>query len=189
MSRKTIIIILAVVGVLCLCAVIVGIIAIGQVGNLISRTVSLDPTKASETARSITDYTLPKGYKESFSMSLMGMAMAGFSSQDESTYIWLFQAPASANLNQDQMEQQMKQLGSQQTGQSYNLQKIGTQPATIRGQSTELSIYEGTSNKGTDVREVIGVFEGKNGPAILMVVGPKNSWDEAAINSFISSMR
>jgi hypothetical protein len=188
-NRKTLIITLVIVGVLCLCCGGVGIVLATQAGRLVSQTVSLDPVKSEQVAQAITDYTLPPNYKPAFSMSLLGISMASFASGDDSTFIILYQLPATSGLSQEQMEEQMRKAFSQQMNQNYQLEKTGTLPVTIRGKQTELGVYEGTNSDSVRVRQLIGVFEGKNGTAFLMITGNIDSWDQASINKFISSMR
>ncbi len=189
MNRKTLIIILVVVGVICLCAAIAGIVLVTQAGRLIGQTVSTDAEKTSQVAQTITDYKLPPNYKESFSMSLMGIAMAAFTTDKSDTFIMLFQFPPNTNMSQQQMEEQLRQMGSQQTGETYTLEKVGTLPTKIRGNPEELGVYEGSNQSGTKVRQLIGVFKGKGGTAFLMVTGSIESWDQPSINAFIASMR
>lgn len=189
MNRKTLIIILAVVGGLCLCAVVAGVVLFAQAGRMVNQAVSSDPAKAAEAARAITDYELPPGYSDSFSLDLFGVKMVGFTGKDADSFIMLFQFPPNAGLSQDQMEQQMRQMYQNQTGQNLNMEKVGTQKVTIRGQATELSIFEGTGENGVRIRQLLGVFEGKGGMAFLMVTGRVNTWDQAAVDSFIRSMR
>jgi hypothetical protein len=190
MNRKTlIIIIIAIAGVCCLCSAIFGILMVSRATSMIGQTISVDPQKTGQVARSITDYKLPANYQEAFSMSLLGVSMAGFSSKDNATMIMLFQFPQNSGLSQQQMEEQMRQMWSQQNRESYNIQKVGTIPTTIRGKPVEMSVYEGTSSNGKKVRQLIGLFEGKNGTALLMVAGDIDQWDQRSVNAFIASMR
>jgi hypothetical protein len=164
-------------------------VLVTQAGRFIGQTVSTDSEKTGQVAQEITDYTLPANYQESFSMSLLGISMAGFTSGDEDTFIMLFQFPPNASMSQEQMEEQLRQMGSQQTGQTYTLEKVGTLPRTIRGNPTEIGVYEGSNQSGTKVRQLIGVFEGKNGTAFLMVTGSIANWDQRSIDAFIASMK
>jgi hypothetical protein len=189
MNRKTVLIIVGIVAALCCCVVVAGVIVFTQAGKFISQTVSMDPTKTEDTARTITDYTLPNGYKAGFSMSLAGVAMAAFTSQDDTQTIMLFQAPAASGMTAQQMEEQMRQAQERQSGQNYQLKAVGTQTAYIRGESTEFTIYEGENKSGIKVREIVGAFNGKGGTAILMVVGPVSSWNQDEVDSFIKSLR
>lgn len=189
MNKKTIIIIVGVLAVICLCIAGVGLFAINRAGKLIGQSTSTDPVKVSQTASQIADYTLPAGYKEAFAMSILNVTMAGFTREDTGMTIFLFQMPANAGLSSEQMQKQMQQALENQTGKRYNLNYIGSQTATIRGQATELMIYEGTTDQGEAVRQMMGFFEGKNGTAWLMVTGNPDSWDQAGVNAFIQSLR
>jgi hypothetical protein len=189
LNRKTLLIIGIIVAVLCICSVIAGAILLTQAGKLISQTISTDPAKIESSAQRITDYTLPEGYKETFGMDMFGVSMVGFSSVDNQQAIMLFQAPDTGEANREQLEQQMRQLGEQQMGQEYTLEKVDEVPVVIRGQETTLVIYEGTSKQGVEVRQEVAVFQGNNGLAFFMSVGPKSSWDTVAVNDFLNSMR
>jgi len=189
MSRKTLMIIFIILAVLCICSIIVGAVLITQAGKLVSQTISTDPAGIRSSADSITTYTLPSGYKETFGMSLFGVTMVGFSSADEQQMIMLFQTPDTGDVDQAQLEEQMRQLSEQQTGQQYNLVKVDEVPVIIRGKETQMIVYEGTSDQGVAVRQVIAVFDGNGGTAFFMAVGPTSSWDEVAINDFLQSLR
>lgn len=189
MNRKWLIIILGAVAVLCICVVVGGLVTVGAAGYFMSRTTSTDPAKAATEARGIADYTLPPGVSERFSMNLLGITMVGFSTSDQHMTFFMFQAPASAQLDKNQLEQQMKRLGEQQSGQTYNLHQVGTQKAVIRGRPSELIIYEGESSNNVAYRQIVGTFEGKGGMAWIMIGGEIDTWDQATADSFISSLK
>ena len=189
MNKKTLIIILAIVGVLCLCAVIAGIIIFTQAGKLVSENVSTSPEDVQSSAAAITEYTLPAGYTETFGMELFGVSMVGFSSSDNKQTLMMYQFPASEGMDSEQLAEQMRQMSESQTGQISNLQQVDSYPVVIRGQETEMIVYEGTSSDGDKIREVMAVFEGNGGTAFFMAVGPQNSWDQAAIDQFVGSLR
>lgn len=189
MNRKTILIIVGVLAVVCLCIAGVGIIALNRAGKLISQSASTDPVKIAQTASQIADYTLPQGYKEAFAMSFLNITMAGFTNESQGMTIFLFQMPAEAGLSSEQMREQMQQAIEAQTGKRYNLEYVGSQNVTIRGQATELLTYEGTTDQGEAVRQMMGLFDGKNGTAWLMIIGKPNAWDQAGVDAFIRSLR
>ena len=52
-----------------------------------------------------------------------------------------------------------------------------------------LTIYEGVDKNGVAVREVvIGLFESKTGPAMLIFIGSIPSWNQTEIDTFIQSI-
>ncbi|NJN55933.1 MAG: hypothetical protein HC804_15015 [Anaerolineae bacterium] len=61
--------------------------------------------------------------------------------------------------------------------------------AGLSGQEVALGTYEGTDENGTGFRQILGVFEAKSGsPAMLMIMGPSDNWDEGGISQFIDSL-
>ncbi len=190
MSRETKIILAVVIGLVVICACIGGgvVLMLARGGQILSNATSTQPQDVSAVAGKIADYTLPAGYKEAMSMSLLGVSMAGFSSDDDQTFIFLFQVPK-GTISPDQFRQQVEQMAQNQLGSDYTLQPAGTQQATIRGQSVELQMYIGTRSSGESIRQMMGAFEGKGGPAWLMVFGPANAWDQAAVDAFIASLK
>jgi hypothetical protein len=52
-----------------------------------------------------------------------------------------------------------------------------------------LTVREGTTRRGERLRQVTGFFQGKEGPAVLMVTGEAASWDETTVDGFIASIR
>ena len=189
MNRKVILIVVGVVAVLCICGVGGTLLLFNRAQQVISNTTSNDPEIVSAVAEDIVDYELPSSYTQSVSMSLLGVTMAGFTTQDEHNAILLFQIPPNNQINAEQFRQQMNEMAEKQTGESYSLDQTGTRQVTIRGQMVEMLIYEGTSSSGMVFRQMMGSFEGKNGPAWLMIIAPVNSWDQVSLDEFFDSIR
>jgi hypothetical protein len=190
-------IVLGVVAVVLLigCAGVLGVTFLGA--RMLGQ--AMDPAQVEEVAHQITDYTLPAGYKPIMGLPIMGVKMVMFGPSDMAVtsgsniaepgagmVIMLMQAPAGADA--DAMREQMSQrMGSQAGG--GNLTPTGTMDATIRGEAVKLQVSEGASRTGQQLRAVSGAFEGKGGPAMLMIMGNPESWDDAAVQSFLSSMK
>jgi hypothetical protein len=165
--------------------------------RVVSQAVTDDPAKAATLGHEIVDYSLPDGYRELGGMNALVFQMVFIgtgSKTGDSMFIMLMQIPAEANMDQEEMQRQMTQA-MQQQGQGRNLQThvVGTQTATIKGQPVTLTVSEGTVTEGNDAgtvfRQVIGVFPGKNGTAMLMVMGKKDTWDQATLDSFLASIK
>jgi hypothetical protein len=197
MSRgvKITLIVVAVLLVLC-CAGGAAVFLIGGpiLGRAVSRTFVQDPAQAAKTGHEIVDYTLPPGYREMFAMNMVGIKMVAIAPQEQSgnaMVLMLMQFPAGSNLSQEDMERQMQQAWSQQ-GQrgSVQMQVVGTQKVTIRGQTVTLTISEGSSGTSSaTMRQAVGVFAGNNGLVMLMAMGDKYRWDQAALDEFLASIR
>ena len=59
---------------------------------------------------------------------------------------------------------------------------------TIRGEEVDVTTFEGTDERGFVLRQIITTFPGKDGTALLMIMGAAQTWDEAEIDQFIESI-
>ena len=166
----------------CCGTVLVAGLVFWQAGKKIQEGVSADPEAAAEAAHKIIDYDLPEGYQEQMAMeivfySFVVIAPEGSSGMSNGPVFMLAQFQ-SGMVNQEQMEQQLRQSLEQQSshpGLSMELVKMEEQ--TIRGEQTQVATYEGTDENGNVLRQVITSFPGKDGTAMLMIMGPAELWD------------
>jgi hypothetical protein len=165
--------------------------------RVVSQAFTDDPAKAATLAHEIVDYSLPDGYREQggINAAIFKMVFIGPTSMNQdSMFIILMQIPAGANMSPEEMQRQITQT-MQQQGQGRNIQthEVGTQTATIKGQPVTLTVSEGTVTEGSEAgsvfRQVIGVFPAKEGTAMLMVMGNKDTWDQAALDNFLASIK
>ena len=198
MSRNTkiVLIVVVVLLLLCCCVGVGGIIALRAGGSLLGQVVSQGmsvtekPEEVTQIARHMVDYNLPPGYQAEFGMNLFGFDMAAFGPADHSTTIMLMQFPAGLELNQADMERQMQQALQRQIGQQeLNLTVVDQITTTIRDQSVSLTVQEGTAGDGQPIRQISGIFQGKQGVVMLLVVGNQDTWNQQAIDTFIASLR
>jgi hypothetical protein len=101
----------------------------------------------------------------------------------------LMQFPNAMQGNQAEMQQQMEEAFSQQTGQTgWELSFTGTDEVVINGETVVLTIMEGSGESEETIRQVMGTFPAKNGEqAMVMVVGPISGWDADAYEQFFNS--
>ncbi len=186
---------LVVVGVLLvLCCI--GAAAVALIGGrFASQAFSTDPAKASQTGHEIADYALPAGYQEQGSMNIAGVkfvviAQHAQSQAGDQMVFMLMQFPSSMNLSQEEMQRQMDQaIQKQFQSGNQQMEVVGTEDVTIKGQPVTLTVSEGKGSSGTVHRQVTGVFSGKGGLAMFMAIGAKDTWDQATISQFLASIR
>jgi hypothetical protein len=191
-------IVLAVVGVVVLVGCL-GVLAVGFMGARFAQQ-AIDPAKARAVAAQIADYELPAGYREIMGLDFVGtkMVMVGPEGMMTATssngvpqgmVIMLSQLPPGSG-SAEQMQAQMVAAMGQRGGLGSATMKPGEKvDATIRGQPVTLLRSEGTAKDGTAVRMLSGAFEGKGGPAMLIVFGGTDHWDDAQVTAFLESMR
>lgn len=188
-NTKIVIAVVVVLALLCICGCAAAFFFLQSAGQFLERSAVTNPAEVATIGDSIADYQLPPGYSEQFGMNLFGFSIVGFTDQTEQMLIMLMQFPEFAGLSQEEMEQQMRKSVQQQAGiGDAQLEPVDQTTATIRDQNVQLTISEGTDSNGRSVRQVTGVFQGRGGPTLLMIMGPIDGWDQAAVDSFLASL-
>jgi hypothetical protein len=176
----------------CLCAIVVAGFLFMQVGRQFQEGIKTDPEAASEAAHAIVDYELPPGYQEQMAMNFLvySFVMIGPESPGTTTGPLIMLAQFDPmGTSQEQMEQQIRQSFEQQSGRrGMDLKLVKVENLTIRGEEVEVTTYEGTDESGSLIRQLITSFPGKDGTAMLMVMGPAQGWDQDVIDDFITSI-
>jgi hypothetical protein len=177
----------------CLCSALVGYLVFRRIGQQVQEGLKTDPESAARAGHAIADYELPPGYQEQGSMDILFYSFviiapegAGLSN-DPMIMLAQFTQPG---MDRKQMEQQMRQSFEQQMGQGgANMQVVEVKKMVIRGEEVEVTIFEGSDQNGNVVRQLITTFPGKDGTAMLMIMGPAQAWDQNLIDDFIESLR
>lgn len=194
MSRNTkiVLIVAGALVLLCLCAsgafLAFGAWTAGQAEKVIGQSFTSEPAEVNAIAGTIADFELPPGYEPDYGMQVLSFALVGYAPGDTRGHIMLIQFPSGTNLDRAAMERQLRQAT---TGQNYTwldetMQVVEQETATIRGQQVTLSVSEGETGS---YRQVSSVFQGKGGPALLLIAAPTDAWDQAEVDAFIASMR
>jgi hypothetical protein len=191
MSRglRVALVVLAIALFLC-CVAGLGLTLLGT--RLVGRAFITNPERVHSIGGQIADYEVPAGYKEMFAMN-MGVKMVALgsgSSTSDFMMIILMQFPGGMEISQQEMERQIEQALAHQMGfGSADMEVVGHQETTIKGESVTLTVREGTASYGEQLRQVTGVFPGKSGPTILMIAGEVAAWDDKTVDEFIASIR
>ena len=177
----------------CCGAVLVASLVFWQAGKKLQEGMKTDPEAAAEAAHQIADYDLPEGYQEQVAMDIMfySFVMIGPKAPSGSVNGPVFMlAQFQAGVNQEQMEEQLRQSLEQQAGnRGLNMSLVSVEEKTIRGEETQVATYEGSDENGFVMRQVITSFPGKHGTAMLMIMGPAELWDQDMVDAFIESIR
>lgn len=184
--------VLLVVGGLALVALIVcgvlGLIGWRAANQAVQELTVTDPEKIAVIAADLADYRLPAGYTQ------MGMNLFGFYSgifaTDGQTMIMMMLLPTSETMSQEEFRRQLEPvMESRSNSSGIQWQVLGQWPATIRGEEVDFVLSEGTDSNGKSYRLLSGIFTGNQGPVMLMIMGPKQGWDQKAVESFLKSIK
>ena len=178
----------------CLCAVGVAVLVFMRMGQQFKEGVKTDPQAASEAAHAIADYELPPGYEEKiamdffvYTMVMMGPEASTTPSSAARPMIMLAQFQVATN--QQQMEEQMRRSFEQQSGwRGLKMKVVDVKKMTLRGKEVDVTTFEGTDDNGFVMRQVLATFPGKDGTALLMIMGPAQTWDKEELDQFVESI-
>lgn len=146
----------------------------------------------SEVAESMLTYNLPAGFAEEGGMDILGMKTVMITSNDTAgSMIMLMQFPNSLTGDEASMQQQMEDsFSTQSRSQNVDFELVSSESKTINDTPATLSFYEGTTETGEKIRQVIGIFETKDGnTGMLMIVSPIDGWEETGLEQFLESLR
>ncbi len=159
-------------------------------GGLAGCSIRSDAQHVNTAAAKIAEFSLPAGYASEATAEVGGYLYVSYAPGDGHSHIILVQAPQNADVDQATLEKYIQQAGQ---NRGYNRQTrtqvVGQKQATVRGQTITFVINEGTNSDGQAYRSMTGSFQGKGGAALLSIESPIGSWNQAAVDQFIASIR
>jgi len=185
-TTNTILIMIGAIILLCGCGTAIifgaGLWSFGRFVNWDEQNVSEGPE--------IVDYEIPDGFGSPYSAHLGDMTIVSYTSQDEKSQILLAQFPEGTSINSDELLRQMSEATHDPTSVWHNTKMtlVEEMPVTIREQECTLSISEGISADGITYRSATVDFEGRGGPAAVLIVSTADEWDIEMVQTFIASI-
>ncbi|HEY3475229.1 MAG TPA: hypothetical protein VGK56_11510 [Anaerolineales bacterium] len=146
-----------------------------------------NPEDVSSAAAEIADFEPPAGYDSEFTASLLGYTVAAYNPGDGHSHLYLIQSDKESDA--EKLEQMLAELVPGSSDPNTRLTVIENRVATVRGQEVTLIISDGISSDGDAYRQVTAAFQGKGGPALLVLSEPIERWDQSAVDTFIASIK
>ena len=146
-----------------------------------------NPEDVSSAASEIADFEPPSGYSSEFTASLLGYTVAAYNPGDGHSHLYLIQSDNESDA--EKLEQMLSELVPGSRDPNTRLTVIENRAATIRGQEVTLVISDGVNSDGDSYRQITAAFEGKGGPALLVLSEPIERWDQSAVDAFITSIK
>jgi hypothetical protein len=181
---------IGIVGVLCIGACGVAFLVLRQAGTQLGQSIKSDPTGVAQVGSRIADFDLPPGYVQGSGMSILmyDFVMYQPAENSDGMAIVLMQFRTGTAYSTEQMQKAMQQ----QSGRgSVSMKVVSTYQTPIRGQASTVVIQDSstTDQTGFVLRELMTSFQGKGGFVMLMMSGPKDTWDQNTADQFIASIR
>jgi hypothetical protein len=149
--------------------------------------MSSSADKVANAASAIADFEPPAGYSSDFTATLMGYTVAAYNPGDGHSHLYLVQSEEESDA--EKLAQMLAELVPGSSDPNTRLTVIENRPVTLRGQETTLVISDGVDSQGETYRQVTAAFQGKGGPALLVLSEPIESWDQSEVDAFIASIQ
>jgi hypothetical protein len=194
-TTKTVLIIVGSVLFLCACGASVlfaaGLWSLRTIGRVAESSTSRDLPEVANMLSEVAVITLPDGFGSPYGIHIGDITSVGFASQSKNTHILITQFPQGTVVDTKEMLKLIRDYSTNPDNpwDTSTTRVIEGKPVTIRGQETYLEISEGTSSDGTSYRVATAPFQGKRGPALLMIAGPLDEWDMEMVDTFIASIQ
>jgi hypothetical protein len=193
MKNRNLLIGIGAVAALCICAAVVSALVLREAGSRVMKTLKRDPAEVSKVGEQIADYSVPDGYEQQMAMSLLSykFVVIGRASGQWGMLIMLaqFEGTGMQASDQEAFEEQMQRSFEQQSGRrGINMRVVEVKQMPIRGEEATVKVSEGTDQSGITLRQLMTVFPGKEGVAMVMIEGSENEWDQEVVDEFLQSI-
>ena len=149
--------------------------------------LNADSEKIANAASQLADFDVPDGYVAEFTADLAGYTMVAYNPGDGHSHLYLIQ---SENAEDSQkLAEILADMAPGSSNRNTRLTVIENREATIRGEAATLVTSDGTNSEGAYYRQITVAFQGKGGPALLVLSEPTGSWDQATVDTLIASIK
>jgi hypothetical protein len=148
--------------------------------------INSNPEDVFSAASDIADFEPPAGYTSEFTASLLGYTVAAYSPGDGHSHLYLIQSDKESDA--EKLEQMLAELVPGSSDPNTRLTVIENRAVTLRGQEVTMVISDGINHGGDTYRQATVAFQGKGGPALLVLSEPTNRWDQSAVDAFLASI-
>jgi hypothetical protein len=148
--------------------------------------INTNTEKVVDAAAEIADFDLPAGYQPEFSASLEGYILVSYNPGDGHSHLYLIQSEKESDG--EKLASMVEQIAPGSYDPQTRMKVIETRLVTVRGQEETLVISEGVTSEGETYRQVTVTFQGKGGPALLMLSEPVTRWNQESVDAFIASI-
>jgi len=146
-----------------------------------------DVQHVTKLASKIADFDLPVAYTPEFSAEMAGYTLAAYKGASDPSHLYLIQSGKASDG--EELERMLTQLAPGASDPNTRMTVVENRPATIRGQDVTLVISDGTNSEGESYRQITAAFQGKGGPALLVLSESTENWDQSAVEAFIASIQ
>lgn len=150
-------------------------------------TINANSDDIAKAASGIAEFALPANYVPEFTAQLGSYTAVAYNPGDGHSHLYLIQSDKEAD--REKLAQTLTDLMPGSSDPNTRLTVIENRASTIRGEAATVVISDGVNHDGNTYRQVTVAFQGKGGPALLVLSEPSESWDQSAVDALLASIR
>ena len=146
-----------------------------------------DSEHVAELASKIADFELPEGYISEFSAEMAGYTLVTYKGTSDPSHLYLIQSQKEADG--EELERMLTQLAPGSRDSDTRMTVIENRPVIVRGQEVTLIISDGVNHEGDPYRQATVAFQGKGGPALVVLSDSLDLWNDETVEAFLASIQ
>lgn len=146
-----------------------------------------DSQHVTKLASKIADFDLPSSFAPEFTAEMLGYTLAAYKGASGPSHLFLIQSEKESDG--EELERMLTQLAPGSNDPNTRMTVIENRTATVRGQEVTVVVSEGVNSENISYRQITVGFQGKGGPALLVLSETVESWDQAAVDTFLASIQ
>lgn len=139
-----------------------------------------------EIASKIADFDLPEGYAPEFNAEMLGYTLAAYKGTTGPSHLYLIQSEKESDG--EELERMLTQLAPGSSDPNTHMTVIENRTATVRDQEVAVVVSEGTNSENVGYRQITLGFQGKGGPAMLVLSESVENWNQETVDAFLQSI-
>src|SRR5215208_6875400 len=146
-----------------------------------------DSQHVTKLASKIADFDLPAGYTSEFSAEMLGYTLATYKGASGPSHLYLIQSENESDG--EELERMLTQLAPGSSDPNTRMTVVENRTAIVRDQEVAVVVSEGVNSENISYRQITVGFQGKGGPALLVLSETVERWDQAAVDTFLASVQ
>lgn len=151
------------------------------------KSITLNNDDTNKAADTIADFDLPSGFTPDFTASLMGYTMVSYTPGDDISHLYLLQSEKA--MDGKELEEGLSKMVPDSYDSKSRMTVIEKPEVNVRGQEVTAVISDGVNSENETYRQIMVVFQGKGGPALLVYSVPVDNWDQESVMNLLASIR
>ena len=173
------------------CVVVKGILSFSRFDTFADQGIDGSPQAAARLEQDIADFEVMEGFGSRYDIHFEDVVVIGYKSAGEKFQLQMAQFPQGKSIKLDDMVRFIHDgsIDPDSIWHKTELKLIEQYAVIIGGEVYTFEINVGTTQDGVEHLMVNTKFDGRGGPALVMVATPIDEWNGGMVEAIVESIR